>query len=280
MIKLNEKPVNINHFPDGTLLLKEKPASCNRDEEMTIKWNYENNEELLAVYFLTKHVKAAGYKNIILDMPYIPNARQDRVKSEEDVFTLKYFAELINSLEYSCVKVLDAHSNVSLALLNHVKLLSPKPYIEKVISAINNPKLLLFYPDEGAGKRYSEMLNRQYCFGIKKRDWATGEIKGLDVAGAIEEIQGRDILIIDDICSFGGTFLHAAKKLKELGAADIYLFVSHLEKSVLKGELLKTDDIQKIYTTDSIFNVNIEEEEVLEHPSAGILNNRIEIVML
>lgn len=268
MIFLNGKKVEINHFPDGALLLKERVLDvCGKEDVPVIRWNFENNEELLAVYFLTKHVRKAGYQNIILDMPYIPNARQDRVQNEEDVFTLKYFAELINSLGFAEVRVLDAHSNVSPALIDNVKLLSPKPYIEKVFNKIKEEtgrEPLMFYPDEGAGKRYGGMMSYPYCFGIKKRDWNTGQIKELNVMGETERISESDVLVVDDICSFGGTFLHSAIKLHELGAANIYLFVSHCEESVLKGELIKCELLKKIYTTDSIFHA--------EHPKIEVVS--------
>jgi ribose-phosphate pyrophosphokinase len=123
--------------------------------------------------------------------------------------------------------------------------------------------LTMFYPDEGAMKRYAGMFNLPYAFGIKKRNWETGQIEGLDVAGAVDEISGRDILIVDDICSRGGTFYHSAKKLKELGARDIYLYVSHCENTILEGELLKDDLIKKVYTTNSIFTKSHEKIEVL-----------------
>lgn len=265
MIRINNKKVGINYFPDGTLLLKEAVTDVlstdqktinDKSAEIEIRWNYENNEELLAVYFLTKHIQAAGYHNLILYMPYIPNARQDRVKNPEDVFTLKYFAEMINSLDFMEVRVLDAHSNVSLALIDRVKQDTPQKYIEKVIGEIEQitgKKPLMFYPDEGAGKRYSGMIALPYCFGIKNRDWNTGEIKSLSVAGGTELIAGSDVLIVDDICSYGGTFVHSAEALAALGAKDIYLFVSHCEENALKGKLCECTRIRQIYTTDSIF---------------------------
>ena len=122
----------------------------------------------------------------------------------------------------------------------------------------------MFYPDEGAMKRYSDGVGLPYAFGIKKRNWETGKIEGLDVAGAVDQIAGKDILIVDDICSRGGTFYHSAKKLKELGANDIYLYVSHCENTVLEGDLLKEDLVKKIYTTDSIFTKYHEKIEVLK----------------
>jgi ribose-phosphate pyrophosphokinase len=202
-------------------------------------------------------------------MPYIPNARMDRVKNIEDVFTLKYFAEILNSLEFDEVMVLDPHSSVSEALINN---LQTRPIAIKcniLRSMIDRTEkdrkgLVMFYPDEGAMKRYSGMVNLPYAFGIKKRNWETGQIEGLDVAGAVDQIAGKDILIVDDICSRGGTFYHSAKKLKELGAKDIYLYVSHCENTILEGELLKGDLIKKVYTIDSIFTKSHEKIEVLK----------------
>ena len=95
MIKLNGTQVNIGHFPDGTLLMKE--LVLEGEKKATITWLYENNEELLALYFLTKHLEAKGIAEIGLKLPYIPNARQDRVKKAEDVFTLKYFAQIFRA---------------------------------------------------------------------------------------------------------------------------------------------------------------------------------------
>lgn len=261
MIKLNEKVVTIDHFPDGTILMKEYVEDPTK--EVVITWNYENNEEMMALYFLTNHLQDAGVEDIILDMPYIPNARQDRVKEKEDIFTLKYFAKMLNTMNFKEVRVLDAHSNVSLALIDRVKLFTPQKYIEEVIKEIKaetKQEVLMFYPDEGAGKRYSGMITLPYCFGIKKRDWSTGKIKGLDVAGEAELIEGSNILIVDDICSKGGTFLHSAKKLKELGANKLYLFISHCEPTILQGELLKENLFEQIYTTDSIFKQELSDE--------------------
>ncbi len=269
MIKYNERPVNISHFPDGTLLMKELMDG----NEATITWLYENNEELLAVYFLTKHLQSKGVKDISLKMPYIPNARQDRVKKDEDVFTLKYFSQIINSLDFKKVTVLDPHSYVSEALIDNVVIESPKPFVFRAIKKIseankaaeNNDRILMFYPDEGAMKRYSGMFDRPYTFGIKKRDWATGDILGLEVSGQKELVKGSTILIVDDICSRGGTFYHSAKALKELGADKIYLYISHCENTILEGEIIKSDLIERVYTTNSIFTKENEKIEVFDY---------------
>ena len=94
-----------------------------------------------------------------------------------------------------------------------------------------------------------------YAFGIKKREWATGKILGLDIMNA-ELVKGKNVLIIDDICSRGGTFLHSAKALKAAGANRIFLYVTHAEKTMVEGEMYNDLDlVERIYTTDSIFNI-------------------------
>ena len=278
MITLNDKPVEIGSFPDGTILMKK---NCTRVMVTPIVWKYENDREFLALIYLVKHLRRLGYEHIELYMPYIPNARMDRVKNDEDVFTLKYFAELLNSLELDRVTVLDPHSSVSEALINNLVVETPEKYIHKVLNKLpiqmwevdgflsfdggakRKFSLTMFYPDAGAMSRYSGMINLPYAFGIKKRNWETGKIEGLDVAGAVDQIEGKDILIVDDICSRGGTFYHSAKKLKGMGAKDIYLYVSHCENTILEGELLDGDLIKKVFTTDSIFTKSHEKVEVL-----------------
>ena len=273
MIKINGKPVEIGKFPDGTALLKCEPRPYVNSGYAKLSWYYENDREFLALMYIVKHLRANSVSGVYLYMPYIPNARMDRVKNSEDVFTLKYFAELLNSLEIDRIEVLDPHSSVSEALINNLMVISPRCYIETVLGnimpqlrKIHEPDadILMFYPDEGAMKRYSGMVDIPYAFGIKKRDWKTGTIEGLDVAGAVDQITGKDILIVDDICSRGGTFYHSAKKLKELGAKDIYLYVSHCENTILEGELLEGDLIKKVYTTNSIFTKSHEKIEVLK----------------
>ena len=264
MLKLNNQIVTIGNFPDGTMLIKQEVP---QSEKIDISWFYENDKEMVALIYLVNHVKAHGCDNVHLYMPYIPNARQDRVKNKEDVFTLKYFANIINSLGFKSVTVLDPHSTVSEALFNNIIIKTPKNFIEKAIEkieAVEGDVPSMFYPDEGAGKRYSGMIPLPYSFGIKKRDWKTGQIQGLDVAGNVESIKDKNILIVDDICSKGGTFYFSAKKLKELGAKNIYLYVTHCENTIFEGELLTGGLISKIFTTNSLLSKNHDMIEIAD----------------
>lgn len=264
MIQLNEHIISNDRFPDGTLLMK-LPFSTKPSHK--ILWHYENDAELFKLICLVKAMREM-YKGARIDlfMPYLPNARQDRVKNPEDVFTLKYFCEIINSLEFNTVFVTDVHSNVGLALLDRVREIKPWDYIDKAIHKIPVDRdLMAFYPDEGAMKRYSGEIGMPYIFGVKDRDWKTGQIKRLNLAGDVSMIEGKNILIIDDICSKGGTFYYAAKELKEAGAANIYLYVTHCENTIYEGELLKEDSLIKhIFTTNSLLTAPNEKITIVE----------------
>ena len=115
-------------------------------------------------------------------------------------------------------------------------------------------------------KRYSHIASAcdvPYVFGMKKRDWRTGEILGLNVLGETDIVSGKNILIVDDICSRGGTFLHSAKALKAMGAANIDLYVSHLENYVWEGEMITSGLIRTLYTTNSIYRLGNKETVVV-----------------
>lgn len=248
-------------FPDGTLNLNSMDLTgCTR-----IEWYYDNDAELFTLICLAK--KCAEHNcRPILYMPYVPNARMDRVKKESDTFTLKYFCDIINSLNFLGVMVLDVHSNVAAALLDRCTVIEPTDYIREAVNQVylltgGNEgysrkevmnKFITFYPDEGAMKRYSSLLDFPYAFGIKKRDWETGNILGLEVMNK-EIVKDKNILIIDDICSKGGTFYYAAKALKELGAHSIYLYVTHCEKTITSGNIYYGNEIAQIFTTNSIW---------------------------
>lgn len=263
MISVNKCDIEVKRFPDGTLLLKDIPVNENSD----VAWFYEGDEELITLVYIVNHLKTHGAKTVCLYMPYIPNARQDRVKTESDVFTLKYFAQIINALKMDKVIVLDPHSSVSEALIENIVVQTPKDIVSKIYDELCRnfgEDITVFYPDEGAMKRYSGMLRAPYTFGIKNRDWATGNINGLSVSGDIELIKGKNILIVDDICSRGCTFYHSAKKLKELGANEIFLYVTHCENTILEGDVLTCGLISRVYTTNSIFTKEHERITVIK----------------
>lgn len=254
-------------FPDGTsaLRMSEEVLECLcKTARPQIVWRYENDAEFLQLVYITDWIRSLSFDSKIeLVLPYIPNARNDRVQNAEDVFTLKSFCRLINDLQFIRVSVMDPHSHVVCGLLDRIDIIKPDAQIASVIDAIEEntgETIALFYPDEGSMKRYSglwknsivEDHSRPYAFGVKKRDWETGNIQGLQLM-QVENIVGKNVLIIDDICSRGGTFYHSAKALKDAGAKQIFLWVTHCENTILQGDLINMPEVSIIYTTDSIF---------------------------
>lgn len=277
MLKLGNEVIEYGHYPDGTLNIKlTSEVIFASITSSRISWYYDSDEELVALIYIVNALRRQNVASIYLDIPYVPNARMDRCENESDVFTLKYFANILNSLEFKNVTTLDVHSTVAEALINNISNESPVSYIQFVMGQIipfTDKELTIFYPDAGAMKRYSKMIKAPYAFGNKVRDWETGKIQGLEVIGDQNLIADHDILIIDDICSRGGTFYYAAQKLKDLGAKDIYLWVSHCENTILDGELIKSGLLKKIYTTDSIYTAKHELIEVVSNYRGGTNND-------
>lgn len=262
MIKLNDKVVKQDRFPDGTLALN-MDSSLMDDMmfEQHITWLYDGDDEMFTIMSLVDILKRNGFKKYILHMPYLPNARMDRIKSTNENFALKVFCNWLNSLGFAKVYVENVHSNVSNALVDNIVDILPENDIDLIKNFLIKNIYdfdVVFFPDEGACKRYKDMnviknLGLPITFGIKNRDWKTGEILGLDVAGA--DVKGKRVLIIDDICSKGFTFYYAGQKLRDLGASDVRLYITHCEDNIQNGEILKTDVISKVYTTDSICHI-------------------------
>ena len=276
MIRVSGEIVKINKFPDGTPRINLDVENIKEDEYdgrpcILIDWFYENNDEMFYLMLIKKHLERhLTNVDYYLFMPYIPNARMDRVKNDDEVFTLKYFCDFINSLNFLRVYVLDAHSDVSTALLNNCKNDNPRDYIKDAIRQISDD-IVLYFPDAGAAKRYSDLFPEIiYCYGEKKRDWKSGKILGLDIRSNGIDLNGKTVLMIDDIIAYGGSLFYSANALKEAGVGKIYAYATHTENSILdreKGTLIKSlenNTVERLFTTNSLFSGKHDKITVLE----------------
>lgn len=266
MISVNGRDIEFTSFPDGTTSFRYDPFSDpTYFDGFHISWKYDGDNECILILYLVNHIRSCCGTNIpiTLWMPYIPNARMDRVKSGDEVFTLKWFAQFLNSMRFENVKVHDPHSNVSAALIDNIEVVPAHDCIEAVSEILSGLNILYCYPDEGAAKRYSEQIYGDYVFGIKHRDWRTGKIERLELTTP-EKVRGRNILIVDDICSRGGTFTFTAQALKEAGANEIFLYVTHCENTIYKGSVLTDGLISRVFTTDSIYRMKHDKITVLD----------------
>lgn len=264
MIYLNEREVVKSYFPDGTADIKIDNEWVLMDN--TIRWNYENMGELFIIQCINNIIRQfTRVSTISLIIPYVPYAREDKKCIVDSPLgntnPLKFLIKTINSMFFDFVYIKNPHS-MALKEINNCKEMN---YASDIEDIINKHKIdMLFLPDEGCFKKIQEYL----LFGLKigygqKRRNAQNNIINYKVIGDFDK---QKILIIDDICSKGGTFYEAATLLKTHGASEIYLYVTHCENNILNGELVKsTSPIKKIYTTDSIFTK--------EHEKIEIINN-------
>ena len=251
----NPKTNYYGFFPDGTPLIKFSVQEDTDSIDYRITWKYEALVEQVILENLIVHIQEKNpTAKITLNLPYVPNARMDRTHYPDEVATLKNFTRFINRLNLHRVYILDPHSSVAEQLINrvHVDEEQLKRLIHHVIEEIKPD--LLYYPDNGCQKRLSGLIKHPHVSGWKDREWLTGEILSTEILGSQKSnLKGARILLVDDISSYGGTFIAAAEILKELGVAELYLYVTHCENSILHGKLLSSGLFAGVYTTDTIF---------------------------
>lgn len=241
MIKVNNKVLLPTIFPDRTSQIW-KLGITDWDNNVII-WHFENEAEIFHICQLADLLKSVGIRSR-LSIPYLPYARQDKGISNITTFALHTFARIINSCGFYEVSFVDVHSNIALGLIKNSINNIPFNRIKSTMRCLNNP--LLAYPDKGACDRYIKLLTSvdSPIVGHKSRNQQTGYLEYLGVVG---NPRNRDILVIDDICDGGMTFILFAKKLYELGANSVNLYVTHGIFS--KGfEVLRAAKIKRIFT--------------------------------
>jgi ribose-phosphate pyrophosphokinase len=242
----------VKKFPNGETHI-DTDLIINR---MSLKVNiisckYESDADLFQLMLLKRYTDTLSCV-CQLFIPYLPYSRMDRTEAGS-AFTLKYVCEFINSLNFYEVHVVEPHSDVSVALLDKVKVHFVTDKLFEYASNYwgFNENDYIFFPDAGAKKRYKTFNSENIIFGDKARDFSTGKITGLNVIGDFKP--GGLVYIIDDLCSYGGTFVLATEKLMEMGARAVILIVAHCEDSYLQGKIPANNDIIKVLSTDSIY---------------------------
>lgn len=254
MLTINNKNVVKGLFPnnevDYTAVDEIFPwRNVLNDDCYTFKLVFESNIDLFNLMVMNKAVMDAdsrAYRELYIS--FFPYEQMDRQMADH-LFSLKYVASLINDCKFHNVVIQDPHSNVLPALLNNVCVRYDAFY--EVTENENYD--LLFFPDNGAAKKYSELTNKPYRFGNKRRNLKTGEIVSYDVIADKEDIEGKKILIVDDLVMGGRTFKEAAKALRALGARQVDLLVTHVMPQARDFWNSKGDGlIDNLFTEDTL----------------------------
>lgn len=166
----------------------------------------------------------------ILYMPYIPYARQDRVMVDGEPLSSAAFAPIINMLNFDRVIVDDPHSDVSASHLKNVIVNDQGDIAINILGRGFFDNVILVAPDSGAMKKTTSLAKKvnaedRVGFATKSRDVTNGHLKVTGYSGP--ELSGETVLIVDDLADRGGTFIQLAKFLREKGAEEIFLYVTH-----------------------------------------------------
>ena len=260
-ISLNSKIVPFATYPNGEAIVPLLDNALERGNVVRLHWT--SDSDLINLMFLRGML--AGDREAILHIDYMPYSRMDRAQ-DGHCFSLQYVSEFINKLVFDQVVVCEPHSQVTLDLLEASRAVYPSLQLlhrattEQYWSHAND---FVVFPDAGACKRYLDLESpviedANYIVMNKIRDFSTGKINGLDIDHQVirrsrrPKLGGRAV-IVDDLCSRGGTFIGAADLLRtELQFQKIDLAVTHLEEAANNRDLGKS--IDTIFATDTVWS--------------------------
>ena len=265
MLYVNKQLIEFITFPNNERcldlsreILELKPGFIN-----DVYWHYENDESIFELFLLDDAIHSRG-QVYNLYIGYMPYSRMDRIQNPGTAFSLDVLTRMITRMTKAILNiyVLDPHSPVTIEKLNSYRpgLAHEIDYslAEDVITytGINTNDAWFVFPDKGAAKRYNYEAYPNVIICEKVRDFATGKIEGIKAHIHKETkrpAENAPIIIIDDLCSYGGTFVGAIKAVEnDLGikSDNNWLIVTHAEEAIDMGQVPVTFD--KIFTTDSI----------------------------
>lgn len=219
MIFINRQPVKIKVYSDGSLNVKDT-YDYKGIEDITAC--IKNSDDIVTLFLLKE---LFDFSQMSLFIPYLPYSRSDRKTNTDGVCGIKAISPLINSLGFKEVKTIQPHSDVSVALINNLTVTNlydydnPFPNVDYIVT-----------PDAGSMK-FGEAASESYDLPIintfKVRDTTTNQLTKTIIPDG-DQLRGKKVIIMDDVCEYGTTFHNLAKVLKEeYGVVEVNLFLAH-----------------------------------------------------
>lgn len=230
MIYLNEEPVPYTRFPDGTSQVWKLPENMLQlNKYAEVRWEFDIGKEGAEGEFMRlaqlKALLDEDHMSVHLHISYLPYGRQDKPVRNQNTFGLKPFTQLLNALNFKTVSIEDPHSCYPILWIKNSKPIYPIKQIKKIFKDLKCD--LVCYPDYGAESKYSSFFQFPSISANKCRNSQTGEVNSVKIYDQVDLIRGKKVLIVDDICDGGATFILLANSLKKHGVDAISLFVSH-----------------------------------------------------
>ncbi len=264
----------VDDFPDGETNIRIEEDVRGRDVfviQPTCQPVIHNLFELLVIL---DAFKRASPSRITAVLPYYGYARQDRKDQSRVPITAKLVADVLTTAGANRVLCLDLHTAQIQGFFDiPVDHIYAKKEIIKYVRELGIPaeELVVLSSDEGAIKKalmYQKGLNLSGQIAVvdKRRSSAT-KTEQANIVGA--SIEGKSVLIFDDLISTGGTIAGAARAARENGAKRVYVFATHGVLCSGAVEKLREAQVEKIVVTDSI---PISEDKYLKLPNLEIIS--------
>ena len=218
--------VSVQHstFPAGEVYVKILEPEL-VTQNMTVRLLSADSEQIMRAVMLADALKYLGAINLTLNTPYLPYSRQDRVCSKGESFSLSVFLDVLDRVGYNNIETLDIHNSKCCSKLITNIHVDYTLYIQTPLEGT-----VFVSPDKGAVERCKRASCGQYPVAVLDKERTLEGI--VQEPSTIIDLQlikeAKSLLIIDDICDGGGTFLSAAKVLRGLNpTAELHLFVTH-----------------------------------------------------
>lgn len=211
-----------------------KSNKLNLDNELVVYAHIMSSDDIMDLLLFTDAMNRLGRgtghqlkKKLFL--PYIPYARQDRVMIPGEPLSAAVFGKLINLCGYDQVVVDDPHSDVSPSHIQNVSIYEQHELAMPILGEGFFVDAIIVAPDAGAIKKVSKLAkivgHSEIGVGTKHRDLKTNAITGTSYSGP--SVAGKRVVMVDDICDGGRTFIELGKVLKKEGAESIVLYTTH-----------------------------------------------------
>ncbi len=258
----------VKRFSDGEIWVEVQENVRGKDVFVVQSTSYPANENLMELLIMVDALKRASAERITAVIPYYGYARQDRKVAPRTPISSKLVADLITAAGVHRVVSVDLHAGQIQGFFNiPFDHLFTMPIFLDYIRTHLRDDLVIVTPDAGGTERARAYAKRLECTlaMIDKRRSRPNESEVMNVIG---EVNGKNVIIVDDMVDTAGTLTLAAKALQERGAKKIYACITH---GVLSGKALERVEnsvLEQLVISDTIH----QPEAVLQHPRIKILS--------
>ena len=242
----------VSSFPDGESFVRINENIRGRDVFIIQPTCPPTNQNLMELLIMVDAARRASAARITAVMPFFGYARQDRKDQPRVPITAKLVANLLVAAGVHRVLTMDLHAQQLQGFFDiPVDHLHAMPVMVAHLRKLAVQDLIVVSPDVGGVKMasaYATALGTRLAIVVKQRKSAT-ETEASHIIG---EVEGKNILIVDDLTETAGTITSAAKILRKHGARDIYAGVSHAVLTDLAVERLKDSELKEFISTNSV----------------------------